>query len=387
MNIAFYPMGDEKWYGGLVHLRSLFYALQYTYGDKVKRYLISRLFDTDNQDAFKAVTDSAIAIPCLKSGTPFWLLDGIARRLFNHYLKDEIFLRKRKIDAIFGFCIQYYYGSIPTLSYIWDFQHKHLPKMFSEEERFNRDRIFSQSAKVSFRLIVASKTIKDDVRTFLPNYVHKVRVIRPVINIPESIYKTEPKSITKLYNLPEKFIYLPSQFWKHKNHKIVFDAVKILKKRGMQIDIVCTGCSEDYRNPTYFADLLKDLSNWDHKGQIRYLGMISYEHVLLLMRQSICVLNPSLFEGFGITSSEAKSLGKQVLLSDISPHHEHNHPNATFFNPYDVGDVAEKLTTIWHHATPGPDPESEEKARKELPGRIRESAHSLMSVANEAVNG
>jgi len=385
MNIAFYSMGNREWLGGLNHLKSLLYALKYAYEEKVKKYFISRPPESDNRDTFKSVTDAAIVIPYLKRGTPLWLLDNIAKRVFNRRLIDEIYLKKEKINAIFGQCIQYNYKPIRTLPYIYDFQHKYLPEMFSEEECSSRDRLFFRTAKASFRLIVASESIKNDIQTFLPNYLHKVRIIRPVINIPESIYTIDPASIAKLYKLPEKFIYLPSQFWKHKNHKIVFDAVKMLKNRGIPINIVCSGSTKDWRHPTYYADLLKDLSGWDYKGQIICLGIIAYEHLFSLMRQSICVINPSLFEGFGMTPSEAKSLGKQVLLSDIPPHHEHNHTKATFFNPHDVEDIAEKLTVIWQHTTPGPDPTLEEKARQELPVRTRECAHSFMSVAKSQV--
>ena len=52
---------------------------------------------------------------------------------------------------------------------------------------------------------------------------------------------------------------------------------------------------------------------------------------------------------------------------------------AIIFNPHDVEDIAEKLTTIWCQATLGPDAESEERARQELPSRIREYVHSFVS--------
>ena len=103
----------------------------------------------------------------------------------------------------------------------------------------------------------------------------------------------------------------------------------------------------------------------------------------MLMRQAICVLNPSLFEGFGLTVDEARSLGKRVLLSDIAAHREQDPQKATYFDPYDSEDLAERLGLIWREVEPGPDIELELEARQSLAKRIHLCAESFMSVASE----
>ncbi len=107
----------------------------------------------------------------------------------------------------------------------------------------------------------------------------------------------------------------------------------------------------------------------------------------LLMRQAICVLNPSLFEGFGLTVDEARSLGKRALLSDIPAHREQDPPKANYFDPYNSEDLAEKLRMIWRDAEPGPDIELELEARQSLVGRIHACAESFMSVVSEVSKG
>ena len=37
-----------------------------------------------------------------------------------------------------------------------------------------------------------------------------------------------------------KYFYLPNQFWKHKNHLIVFKALKILKEKDVEVTLVCS---------------------------------------------------------------------------------------------------------------------------------------------------
>jgi glycosyltransferase involved in cell wall biosynthesis len=210
-------------------------------------------------------------------------------------------------------------------------------------------------------------------------------VIRFVSDIPPSTYQVDIQPVLEAYSLPDRFIYLPNQFWKHKNHETVFRAIKLLKDRGERVNLVCSGFARDFRHPAHAEELLQKRIEWGIEDQIIYLGMIPHEHVLVLMRHSLCVLNPSLFEGFGNTASEARSLGKRVLLSDIPAHREHDPPKAVFFNPTSVEVLAETIAEVWRQVPSGPDLELEQSARAELPGRISRFAESFVAAAREVV--
>jgi glycosyltransferase involved in cell wall biosynthesis len=228
-----------------------------------------------------------------------------------------------------------------------------------------------------------SESVRRDFERFSPQYSHKVRVLRTASFPPELVYDREPRFIQALYHLPEKFVYFPGQFWRHKNHDLVFKAMSILKQKGVRIFLVCDGYPGDYRHPGHFADLLTSLSTLDIRNQVALISTPSQEHLFSLMRQTVCVLNASLFEGFGLTVNEAICLGKRVLLSDIDTHKEQNPPKATFFDPNNCEDLASKLGYVWNQTDPGPDLQLEKRARQELPRYSRASAESLMSVLRE----
>lgn len=141
----------------------------------------------------------------------------------------------------------------------------------------------------------------------------------------------------------------------------------------------------DYRHPAHFADLMEKVSQWDIREQVALLGPLPREDVLRLMRQSICVLNPSLFEGYGMTVDEARSVGKQVLVSDILAHREQDPPRAVFFDPRDCEDLAGKLEKIWRETPPGPDFALELEARGGRGERLWRCADDFMSVVREVV--
>jgi 6-phosphofructokinase len=59
----------------------------------------------------------------------------------------------------------------------------------------------------------------------------------------------EPPTSAKIeakYEFGGRFFLLPNQFWKHKNHAVVFAAVKALKEQGIECLILCTGNLQDY---------------------------------------------------------------------------------------------------------------------------------------------
>lgn len=384
--VAFHIMGGDNWTVGQIYLKNLFHALREAYEGEIVLSLLAPAGQQGVEDYARSLkADELILYHLPQRWSVPWVVNKLRERLLSCDKLVENVLKKYKIDIIFGPVLVYKYHRIATLAWLPDFQHTHLPEMFSETERVSRDQTFLRCAQAATRVILMSEAVRKDFESFAPLYVHKVRVLHPVSYIPQSIYEENLNSILNLYHLPEKFVYLPNQFWKHKNYEVVFQAIKVLKERGVKVLVVCTGSPLDYRHPTYFADLFQKLSQLDIREQVIYLGLISREHVLLLMRQSICVLNPSLFEGWGHTVDEARSVGKQVLVSDIPAHREQNLPKATFFNPYDCEDLVEKLGQIWREVGPGPDTELEVEARHSLPERLRAYAEAFVSVVREAV--
>ena len=386
MKIGFYTMVYEEWPVGEVYLRNLFYAIRQTFGKEVKLYLLTPTWRRQivESDASSVKADGFILYNVPQRWTASWMFNGVVKRMLLRDIMMERRLKEYKINVVFGPTLIHKFPKMATLSWFPDFQHMHLPEMFCKSECLSRDRTFLNSADITTRIIVMSEAVKKDLKFFAPMYAHKARVLHPISYVPESIYECDLHSILSLYHLPDKFIYMPNQFWKHKNHEVVFQAVKSLKDRGVKVFVVCTGNPVDFRHPAHFADLCCKLSEWNIRDQIIYLGLIPREHVLLLMRQSICVLNPSLFEGWGYTVDEARSVGKRVILSNIPTHREQSPPKATFFNPTDFNDLEQILGQIWLGTEPGPDVELESKARLSLPARLRAYGEDFFSVAKEA---
>ena len=383
MKIAFSTNGIF-WLGGVNHLEYFIHAVGCTYED-IELSLIMRA-DMDNKfKELESLVDEVLFYPGKFKYSIPGLVNAVRKRvtLRNDLLQD--FLKKHRIQALFGLTLQNSCGDIPVLSWIYDFRHVHVPEMFSRSEIHLRNKIFHRTAKVSERIILMSESAKHDFEVFVPKYANKARVLKTASLIPLAVYESSPSSVLTVYGLPEKFFYFPSQYWKHKNHESLFQAICLLKKKGFRIFAVCTGPQEDRYCKSHFARLTSLIKELDIEEEVVLLGMVPRMHMFHLIRQCVCVLNPSLFEGFGLTADEARSVGKRALLSDIPAHREQSPPKGMYFDIHSISDLAEKIASIWNEAPPGPDLVLERKAREDMPKRISESALSLIETVKEVL--
>lgn len=72
-----------------------------------------------------------------------------------------------------------------------------------------------------------------------------------------------------------------------------------------------------------------------------------------LYRFAEAVVVPSVYEGFGLPLVEALSVGTPVICSDIPVFREVAGSNATYFDPYSVADIAERLKNLDSTRVPG----------------------------------
>jgi glycosyltransferase involved in cell wall biosynthesis len=139
---------------------------------------------------------------------------------------------------------------------------------------------------------------------------------------------------------------MPNQFWIHKNHRIVVDALEVLKSRGIRPTVLMTGSTKDYRHPDHYADLMSRVERNGLADSFKVLGLVPYADLLSLMHHSLAVINPSLFEGWSSSVEEAKALGKTVLLSNLAVHLEQNPAKGIFFDPANADDLAAKIAAV-----------------------------------------
>lgn len=352
--IIFIANGGKEWIGGLYYVKNIIFTLfkNNMISPSAKVYI---LVQEENIGLFESFLIHK-NVQILHYNNSFFnrVIKRISGRICCKVLDLELLynVKKLRINYIYPVNSYPYLFLRPKCVYwIPDFQHIHLPKMFSEKEINSRNKVFKYIAKNHKYLILSSNDSFNDYKYLYPNYTSGVKILSFESDIEDDIKDINDdfiiNTITK-YNLPNKFIFLPNQFWKHKNHITAFKAVDYLvNKKESDICLVCTGNTTDYRNKDHFNNLIKFIEENKLEKNIRILGFISRKEQLALMKASIAVLQPSLFEGWGTVVEDAKALNKKIIMSDIDVHYEQKNEKCIVFKKDDymeLGNIIKKLT-------------------------------------------
>ena len=222
-----------------------------------------------------------------------------------------------------------------------------MPEFFSPKELSDRNRDFQAIIKQCTTVLISSKDAQNDLAEFDHSALPSSRILNFVSGFEGSVVReVNEESLRLQYGIVGPYLHLPNQFWIHKNHRAVIDALGILKKRGRQILVVCTGHTKDHRWPNYFDELIQHAVEQDVVDFFRVLGLVPYDDMVSLMKYSVGVINPSLFEGWSTTVEEAKSLGLKIVLSNIPVHREQNPERGVFFDPVKPESLADALANV-----------------------------------------
>ena len=385
IRVAFTLIGGKNWTGGYNYLLNLVSVL----AEHQPGQLVPVLFfgtDTEGSEAapFAQVPGVEIVRTPLMNQTRkarslaislVMGCDSQVRALFRQHGIDVVFESAQFFGARLG---------IPAIAWIPDFQHRVLPHLFTRVGYWKRELGFRAQVAGGRTIMLSSDDSRLACERFYPSTrgrTHTVRFAIPATVIPSP---DEARAVADQYGLPQDYVFLPNQFWKHKNHLLVVQALALLHKRGYRMVVAASGKQLDTRNPAYFAEVKAAIELAGLSESFRLLGMLPYEHIAPLARTSVALLNPSHFEGWSTTVEEARSLGVPMLLSDLPVHREQAGVNALYFDRHSAASLADALQSLQRCSHTA----SEQRNREALADtahRVKRFADDFVAVVNQAI--
>jgi glycosyltransferase involved in cell wall biosynthesis len=259
------------------------------------------------------------------------------------------------------------------VSWYADLQHMYYPQFFTKRKVLERNERIKLILKNSKDLVVSSQAVKDDFIKFfkIPSTlnIHIYHFVSIIESLPESSYE----EIRDKYELNDNYYMISNQFHKHKNHKVVFEAIAELKKKGIEVCVGITGRFPNEPDSPYMQELHDIINKNDLNQNIKFLGLIPRGDQLLLMKYSKAILQPSLFEGWSTVIEDAKSLQVPVIAANLNVNIEQLEEKGTYFEPHNV----EKLVSILEKY---PNRDFSKQLYDSYDSRMKNAAYELLNI-------
>lgn len=392
LRIALHPDASSQWIAGVLYVQTITQALlTVSKSDRPESHLlIRRSYDGSHYTSLRESANSIQIFDDDLGTNKLKRLEKWGRTILKNQPRPQTIegcLRQNKADLILP-CRESL-GSqfnLPWIGWIPDFQHKYLPELFSTQELESRDQKFQELIDDSTHMIVSSQMAYHDLLNHYKAEPDNISVYSFRTHADRIWFDSNPLKTANKYNLPEKFLMFPSQFWQHKNHLTLLRAIAIIKERVQQdICLVLTGEDRDYRAPEHPNILKRYISEQGLDANVRYLGLLPRQDQIQLMRRACAIVQPSNFEGWSMLVEDSRALGKIVFLSDIQVHREQNFECAHYFEPTSAEALAQLLMDYWSSLKAGPDLEAEMRAREANTTLMQKSGQKLMEICRKTL--
>mgnify|MGYP002401167826 CR=1 FL=1 len=251
--------------------------------------------------------------------------------------------------------VQAFSFRLPFVVPIFDLNHRLQPE-FPEVSAFgeinSREYFYINTCKFATLVLVDSEMGKADVLRFYGDIIDEDRIrILPYYPPIEGRALPDWKQLDRVrtkYNLPQRYFFYPAQFWPHKNHTLILQAIKlILDETGEVVPVVFCGAYWSYTMAFNFKELMTQAANFGIADHVRYLGSVPDEDMAALYTLSAGLVMPTYFGPTNIPPLEAWHFGRPVITSDIPGLREQNGDASLLVDPRSPQALAEAMKRLW----------------------------------------
>lgn len=166
----------------------------------------------------------------------------------------------------------------------------------------------------------------------------KISVVYPGSPVfPEQIHS--PVSANE--KLPRKYFLFVGTLEPRKNLKAILDAFALLDADSEDVDLVIVG-NIGWKT----KDAINLLGTHRHRPRIHLAGYVDDDRLSLIYQNALCLLYPSVYEGFGFPILEAMNYGVPVITSNVSSMPEVAGDAALLVDPNDERDLVDAMKKI-----------------------------------------
>jgi glycosyltransferase involved in cell wall biosynthesis len=232
----------------------------------------------------------------------------------------------------------------PVVLTIHDLKHLHRPQDHAPADlaRRRRWRRVARSAAVVY---ASYEHVRRDIERLLGVPAERTAVVEAAV--PTELREAGcGRSKEPAMDLPARFALMPAQYWPHKNHGRVIEAVAELRRRGLDIAVICTGQREG--ECAVHAERMRAAAEAAGVGDlVRQTGLVDRETLAGLYARSTMVIAATLYDPGSFPVMEALALGKPLIASNVTSIPETVGDAALLFDPESTTELADAMELLW----------------------------------------
>jgi glycosyltransferase involved in cell wall biosynthesis len=332
---------SSQWMGGIIYIINLVKILNHLEDEKKPEIFLfykPELRKFLNEFDYPYLNTVEWSFPSVIKGNLISLIkrkNAFVDKLLANYQLDTVFPLH---DFPVKTCTE-----VKLISWWADLQHRYYPEFFTTMQNRGREVRIRNILKNCRHLVLSSQDVLDDFKKFYRLRDEMKIYIYHFISVIDNHDKIDIGELRLNYNLPEKYFLVSNQFHKHKNHKVVLQAIAKLKESGFILNLAFTGKLPSAQDSPYLGEIHGLIKDYNLKDQVNILGVIPRNDQLAIMRHSQAVIQPSLFEGWSTVIEDAKSLQVPVIASNLKVNVEQLGKDGCYFDPHDPEALGEIL--------------------------------------------
>lgn len=284
------------------------------------------------------IADAAMAlrlpVPLIRTLSP--LINPLVRELRALACETWIFPAQESLT--------YQVPGIRAIGTIHDLMHRYEPHFPEVSARFRhsiREHRFGNIARRSAVVLVDSEVGRDQV---VESYhVPRERIWPLPYVAPSYLRDTTPRvDFDTHYGLPARFVFYPAQFWPHKNHLRLLEAISIVANAHPDIALVLSGGKRHS-----FEQVQAHAKALGLEAKVFFVGYVPDADLAGFYKRARALVMPTFFGPTNIPPLEALALGCPVIVSGIYGMPEQSGDAALYFNPKCPKEMAAQITRVW----------------------------------------
>jgi glycosyltransferase involved in cell wall biosynthesis len=259
----------------------------------------------------------------------------------------DLYIHKPRVNVFFT--PSHYaprFSPMPTVISVMDLSYMFFPELFNKSDLYQLKNWTSYSVKKAKKVLTISNSSKNDIIKEYNIASGKVVVTYPGVREADSLTPQiySMNQIKNTHNISGNYILFVGTLQPRKNIIKLMEAfshVASSEKSPKDLQLVIIG-----KKGWLYEEILNAPEKYDITDKVVFLDSITNEDLPLFYKNALCMVLPSLYEGFGLPVLEAMKYDCPVIASSVSSLPEAGGEACLYINPEDTADMSEKITSL-----------------------------------------